>query len=208
MPLLSGPYTMYEWPVTQPTSAAHHQIVSSWMSKIHLCVTERAGSRLTCAAHPSASPSSPRCAGGRACPPRSCARHVSGSPSTRSCHQTSRPRSGHGIAGAAKNDEPLDGRRGLGGGVAFTLSGTFPPLRQPSSCVIRSFAPESRSRSASESRSRRRPYGARRCARTRASRWEAREPSPCRDRRDPPCGFRASATRSRAGTPRPAGRRR
>ena len=30
----SGPYTMYEWPVTQPISAAHQYTSSSWMSKM------------------------------------------------------------------------------------------------------------------------------------------------------------------------------
>ena len=30
----SGPYTMYECPVTQPQSAAHQKTSSSWMSKI------------------------------------------------------------------------------------------------------------------------------------------------------------------------------
>jgi hypothetical protein len=33
--LASGPYTMYEWPVTHPTSAAHqYTSVSGWRSKI------------------------------------------------------------------------------------------------------------------------------------------------------------------------------
>ena len=30
----SGPYTMYEWPVTQPMWAEHQNTSSSWMSKI------------------------------------------------------------------------------------------------------------------------------------------------------------------------------
>jgi hypothetical protein len=32
--LASGPYTMYEWPVTQPTSAAHQYTSSALTSKI------------------------------------------------------------------------------------------------------------------------------------------------------------------------------
>src|SRR5947207_13210305 len=37
-PLASGPYTTYEWPVTQPTSAVHQCTSSSRMSHTHLCV--------------------------------------------------------------------------------------------------------------------------------------------------------------------------
>ena len=58
--------------MTQPTSAAHHQTESSWMSKIHLCVTDgvQQVAGASCAGRPSASPSSRRCGGGRACPRR------------------------------------------------------------------------------------------------------------------------------------------
>src|SRR5919201_3173202 len=38
VPLASGPNTMYEWPVTQPMSAAHQYTSLSLMSKIILCV--------------------------------------------------------------------------------------------------------------------------------------------------------------------------
>ena len=38
-PLASGPYTMYEWPVTQPMSAAVQKMsVSGLWSKTALCV--------------------------------------------------------------------------------------------------------------------------------------------------------------------------
>src|SRR5919202_4891714 len=37
-PLASGPYTMYEWPVTQPTSAVHQKTSSSFRSKTYLWV--------------------------------------------------------------------------------------------------------------------------------------------------------------------------
>ena len=37
-PLASGPYTTYEWPVTQPTSAVHQKMSSSRRSKTYLVV--------------------------------------------------------------------------------------------------------------------------------------------------------------------------
>ena len=78
--------------------------------------------------------------------------HVSGSPSTRSCHQTSRL-SFQGTGSPVRRRTTTRSTAGADSAAtsAFAFSGTFPPLRQPSSCVIRSLAPESRSRSASES---------------------------------------------------------
>src|ERR1035437_2355457 len=37
-PRIRGPYTMYEWPVTQPGSAAHHQRSSSFRSNTYFSV--------------------------------------------------------------------------------------------------------------------------------------------------------------------------
>src|SRR6185295_16605478 len=37
-PSASGPYTTYEWPVTQPTSAVHQNTSESLRSKTHLVV--------------------------------------------------------------------------------------------------------------------------------------------------------------------------
>ena len=121
------------------------------------------------------------------------------------------PRSRAPVAGAAENDESFDGRRGLGGNVRVHLQRHLSALAPALVLRDQDLALRSReaARRASPTRSRRRRRcAARRCARTRASRSEARAPSPCRCRRDPPCGLRASAARSRAGTPRPAGRRR
>ena len=77
--------------------------------------------------------------------------HVSGSPSTRSCHQTSASFQGHGIAGAAENDEPFDGWRGLGGNVRVHLERNLSALTPALVLRDQELRPESRSRSASES---------------------------------------------------------